>query len=90
MSKRIETKPWPTLRDDEAAVKFVDEADLSEYDWSQAVPVSMELRRKDGQLNVRMPGGELEKVRAAAERQGIPLSRFVRLMIAKGMEMTRP
>ena len=90
MSNRKGTKHWPTLPTDEAASKFVDEADLSEYDWSQAVPVTMELRRKDGQLNVRMPGNELAKVRAAADREGIPLSRFVRMMIAKGMQSTQP
>ena len=27
-------KQWPTLKRDEEAEKFVEEADLSEYDWS--------------------------------------------------------
>lgn len=79
-------KPWPSLPTDEAAVKFVDEADLSEFDWSAAVPITMEFRKKTGQLNVQMPERELTKVRAAAEREGMPLSRFVRLMIARGMQ----
>jgi len=83
-------KPWPTLPSDEAAEKFVEDADLSEFDWTQAVPITMELRKKNGQLNVRMPETELNKVRAAAEREGMPLSRFVRLMIARGMESLRP
>ena len=55
MSNAKTPKPWPTLPTDEATVKFVDEADLSEFDWSKAVPVTMEFRKKNGQLNVRMP-----------------------------------
>lgn len=46
MSNAKTPKPWPTLPTDEAAVKFVDEADLSEFDWSKAVPVTMEFRKK--------------------------------------------
>ena len=34
-------KPWPTLPTDEAAEKFVAEADLSEFDWSAARPVQI-------------------------------------------------
>ena len=86
MSNSKTPKPWPTLPTDEAAVKFVDDSDLSEFDWSKAVPVTMEFRKKNGQLNVRMPEQELTKVREAAEREGMPLSRFVRLMIARGMQ----
>ena len=85
MSNSKTPKPWPTLPTDETAVKFVDDSDLSEFDWSKAVPVTMEFRKKNGQLNVRMPEQELTKVREAAEREGMPLSRFVRLMIARGM-----
>lgn len=86
MSNSKTPKPWPTLPTDEAAVKFVDDSNLSEFDWSKAVPVTMEFRKKNGQINVRMPEQELTKVREAAEREGMPLSRFVRLMIARGMQ----
>ena len=33
-------KPWPSLPSDEAAERFVETADLSEYDWSRAEPVT--------------------------------------------------
>lgn len=39
-------KPWPVLRGDEAAERFVAEADLSEYDFAQMVPVRFALRPK--------------------------------------------
>jgi predicted DNA binding CopG/RHH family protein len=84
------TKAWPSLPSDEAAAAFVETADLSEYDWSQAQPITMEHRRKDSQLNVRLPAEELTKVREAADREGIPLSRFVRLMIERGMMSLKP
>ena len=83
-------KSWPTLTTDETAVKFVDEADLSEFDGSRAVTVTMEFRKKNDQLNIRMPEDELTKIRAAADREGMPLSRFVRLMIARGMQSILP
>lgn len=90
MSDSKTPKPWPTLPTDDAAAKFVGEADLSEFDWSQAIPVTMEFRKKNGQLNVRLPEDELMRVRAAANREGMPLSRFVRLMISRGMQSIRP
>ena len=73
MSNAKTPKPWPTLPTDEAAVEFVDEADLSEFDWSKTVPVTMEFRKKNGQLNVRMPEDELTKIHAAADREGMLL-----------------
>jgi predicted DNA binding CopG/RHH family protein len=90
MSSIKKAKPWPTLPTDQAAADFVENADLSEFDWSQAVPITMEHRKKDGQLNVRMPDEELSKVREAAKNEGIPLSRFVRLMITRGMQTLHP
>ena len=82
MSNAKTPKPWPTLPTDEAAVKFVDEADLSEFDWSKAVPVTMEFRKKNGQLNVRMPEDELTKIRAAAV-SGLTFSRDSILTVAE-------
>lgn len=90
MSDTKTPKPWPSLPSDDAAAEFVEKADLSEFDWGQAVPVSMEFRKKNGQLNVRLPEDELAKVRDAAAREDMPLSRFVRLMIARGMQTLHP
>ncbi|MGJ3261651.1 MAG: hypothetical protein ACFE0R_00305 [Salinarimonas sp.] len=36
-------KPWPSLPSDEAAERFVAEADLSAYDWSLSEVVAHEL-----------------------------------------------
>lgn len=39
-------RKWPVLTSDEEAERFVEEADLTEYDLSQMVPVSYEFERK--------------------------------------------
>jgi predicted DNA binding CopG/RHH family protein len=90
MNDTSKPKDWPSLPSDQAAADFLETADLSEFDWSKAEPITMEHRKKNGQLNVRMPEDELSQVRAAAESQGIPLSRFVRLMITRGMQSIAP
>ena len=39
-------RKWPVLTSDEEAERFVEEADLTEYDLSQMVPVSYEFEKK--------------------------------------------
>lgn len=39
-------KPWPTLPSDEAAEAFIEQGDLSEYDWRAAEPVRYEFEDK--------------------------------------------
>ncbi|WP_112875518.1 CopG family antitoxin [Paracoccus endophyticus] len=41
---------WPVLTSDEDAERFVEEADLTEYDFSQMVPVSYEFEAKAAAL----------------------------------------
>lgn len=36
-------KPWPSLRSDEEAERFVEEANLSKYDWSVATATKYEV-----------------------------------------------
>ena len=40
-------KQFPTFKTDAEAERFVETADLSEYDFSDMVPMRFELRRKD-------------------------------------------
>jgi predicted DNA binding CopG/RHH family protein len=78
-------KDWPALRTDEEAERFVAEADLTEYDFSQMVPVRFELRRKDRAVSLRLSEGLLEAVKRAAERQRIPYQRFMRQAIEQAV-----
>ena len=47
MMDKDKPKAWPTLPTDEAAVKFVDEADLSKFDWSKSIPIKIKRREKN-------------------------------------------
>lgn len=78
-------KAWPTLPNDEAAERFVGEADLTEYDWSKAVPMRFELRKKDKQVALRLSDELLTATKAAAKARGIPYQRFMREAIEKAL-----
>lgn len=71
-------KPLPTLTTDKAAERFVDEADLSEYDLSAFKPHSFEFAKKSKQVNMRFPEALLEAVKAKAAAQGMTYQRFIR------------
>ena len=67
----------PHLRTDEEAEAFL-EQDLSDLDFSQFKPLRFEFERKEAQLNMRLPQGLLDAVKARASARGIPYTRFVR------------
>ena len=47
-------KKFPEFKTDEEAEHFVDTADLSEYDFSDMVPVKFELKPKDKTVSLRV------------------------------------
>jgi predicted DNA binding CopG/RHH family protein len=79
-------KPIPVFRSDVDAERFVDRADLSDYDLSQGRMVRFEFDRKDAQVNLRMPGGLLESVKKRAKQRGIPYQRFIREALEKALQ----
>lgn len=78
-------KMFPRFASDEDAERFVDETDLSEYDFSDFKPMRFELRRKDRQVNLRMPQDMLDAVKARAKQRDIPYQRFIREAIEKAL-----
>jgi predicted DNA binding CopG/RHH family protein len=74
-------KQIPGFKTDEEAERFVEEADLTEYDLSQFKPVHFELRRKDRQLNLRLPETLLESIKARAAEKDIPYQRYIRKVL---------
>jgi len=66
------------LETDEAAEKFVGEADLTDYNLSQMQIVKFEFQPKTERVNMRLPKSLLDAVKAAAGRSGIPYQRFIR------------
>lgn len=79
--KAAKLKPMPSLVSDEAAEQFVDSADLSQYDLSGFKPASFEFTPKSAALNMRLPQGLLDALKAKARAKGIPYTRYVRLLL---------
>ena len=77
------TKQLPTLPSDEAAENFVRSANLSSYDLSGFKHVKFEFEPKAAALNLRLPQNLLDALKAKAKAQGIPYTRYVRLVLEK-------
>ncbi len=78
MSASDTVNPLPDLESDEAAERFVDEADLSAYDLSAMKRVRFEFDKKTARVNMRLPQGLLDRLKAEAEARGIPYQRLIR------------
>jgi predicted DNA binding CopG/RHH family protein len=72
------TKPFPKFASDAEAERFVAEADLSTYDWSDMKPVRFEFAAKDARINMRLPVDLLAAVKARAAQERMPYQRFIR------------
>jgi predicted DNA binding CopG/RHH family protein len=71
---------------DEEAERFVEDADLTEYDLSGMVRLSQfERDAKDASIHLRLPQGQLDEIKAEAEKRGIPYQRFMRELMQRGM-----
>lgn len=75
------TKPMPSLHSDADAESFVASADLSEYDLSGFKPMRFEVQRKSAALNMRLPQDLLDAVKRKAASQGLPYTRYVRMLL---------
>ena len=71
-------KKMPVLLSDEDAERFVETADLSEYDLSGFKRMHFEFAKKDERVNMRLPGELLAAVKAKAKTRGLPYQRFIR------------
>ena len=79
------TKTIPTFKSDEEAERFVETADLSEYDLSGQF-VKFELKRKDKSVSLRLPEALLDEVRQRAKRAGMPYQRYIRLAVERAIQ----
>ena len=90
MSDNDKRKPLPRLKTDEEAERFVDEADLSEYDLSGFKPARFEFEKKSARVNMRLPEPLLDAVKAKARARGIPYQRFIREAIERALVERQP
>jgi len=78
-------KKLPVLRTDEEAERFIETADLTEYDLSQFKPVRFEFVPKTERVNMRLPAPLLEGVKARAAQAGMPYQRYIRLALEEAL-----
>lgn len=79
-------KQLPLLTSDKEAERFLDTADLSEYDLSAMRPHSFEFARKSKQVNMRMPEQLLDAVKARAAERGMSYQRFIRQALESAIQ----
>jgi predicted DNA binding CopG/RHH family protein len=82
-------KKIPAFKTDEEAERFVDTADLSEYDLSGLKPVRFEFAKKEARVNMRLPKPLLDAVKARAKARGIPYQRYIRDVLERAVEAKR-
>ena len=78
-------KPLPKLTGDAAAERFVDEADLTQFDLTAFKPHSFEFAPKSKQVNMRFPEALLAAVKAKAAEQGMTYQRFIRQVLERAL-----
>ena len=86
MSAKKQLKQFPEYASDEAAERFVDEADLSEFDFSKFQPTRFEFEKKTAQVNLRMPESMLRLLKERAKARGIPYQRLIREALEKALQ----
>jgi predicted DNA binding CopG/RHH family protein len=79
-------KAMPALLTDEDAERFIETADLSEYDLSAFKPMRFEFAKKDGRVNMRLPRDLLAAVKAQAKRRGLPYQRYIREALERAVQ----
>ncbi len=71
-------KIFPRFESDAHAERFVDEADLSKFDFSSFKPMHFELQPKSRQINLRMPEALVAALKARAKERNIPYQKLIR------------
>jgi predicted DNA binding CopG/RHH family protein len=79
-------KRFPEFKTDTEAEKFVETADLGQYDFSDMVPMRFELRKKNKSVSLRLPEPLLDAVRKRAANAGMPYQRFIRLAVERALQ----
>ena len=84
LSDEVKLKPPLRLSTDEEAERFVNEANLTDYEFSQIAPVQFEFE-KFARNNMRLPEPLLKAVYAKAQALGLPFQRLIRESIERAV-----
>jgi addiction module HigA family antidote len=79
-------KPIPTLNSDEEAERFVENADLTDYDLSGFHPVRFKLDTKSVRIDMQLPESLLVAIKVKSRARGIPYQRFIREAVEKAVD----
>ncbi|MEX6508185.1 CopG family antitoxin [Jiella sp. M17.18] len=82
---RTKLKPMPHFATDEEAERFVDEADLSEYDLSGFKPVKMNRRGDNSTYSISMPSELLYKIDDRARERNISIDDYILDLVRKDL-----
>ncbi len=85
MKKELNLKAMPSFESDEEAEYFVDTADLSKYDLSTFTTANFEFEPKEATINMRLPKQLLTAVKVKAKAEGIPYTRYIRLVLEQAV-----
>lgn len=72
----------PHFKTDEEAEAFLMQ-DLSDLDFSQFKRRHFEFEKKEAQVNMRVPQPLLDAVKDRAKAQGIPYTRYIRMLMER-------
>src|SRR5947209_16716822 len=84
-AKQPKLKKLPRLRSDDDAERFVETADLSEYDLSTMVPFRFEFKPKTERVNMRLSKDLLDNVKTRAAKEGMSYQRYIRLALERAV-----
>ena len=79
------SKNFSSFRTNQEAKDFVDNADFSQYDFSEFKIVKYEFEPKNTTINLRLPEKLLEAIKEKAKKSGLPYTRFIRLILEKAL-----
>ena len=77
-------QPLPSLHSDEQAERFVDEADLSEYDLSGGRQVRFHFTERTATVTLR--SSDLDAATARAASEGVPLDAYLGRLVHDRLE----
>ena len=76
------SKKLPALETDEAARRFLESTDLTDYlDRSTMAPLTREFEAKDKALTLRLSEALLADIKKKASSLGMPVQKFVRMTL---------
>ena len=76
------SRKLPRKKSDEEAEAFLAQ-DVPDLDFSQVKRMHFEFEKKEAQLNMRVPQPLLDAVKRRAKAQGLPYTRYIRLLLQR-------